>query len=290
MGFLDSLLAPFSSGNEFDAYQAQRQGYNQGFDQYKQYVGKGLDALKPLYKQAGQFYQGLPQQYQANNPYIRQLAGRGSSYLDTYEGALGLGGKQAAQQAFRGYKAQPGFDFQLKTATDALKRTGASTGLLGSGNTMGAISETARKMAASDYGSYLDRLGSMATMGYGGLGQAAQLKGQQDQFGANYGLSLAGAQAGLKTGLGSQLMGAYTGIGSAANQAQQGIGSAQAGYLNSLDQTGANIWGTGLAIGGAIAGMPTGAPSMGNTAIGLPAGYRPPPATYGQQWMQRLFA
>lgn len=291
MSFLDTFFAPFSAGNEFDAYQAQRQGYNQGARQYNQYVQKGLGELKDLYGQAGQFYAGLPQQYDPRNPWTNQLAQRGGSYLDAYEGALGLGSRKDAQQAFRGYKAQPGFDFQLKTANEATKRAAAGSGLLGSGNTLGQISENSRKMAESSYGSYLDRLGSMASMGYGGLGTAAGLRNQENQFGAQYGLNLAGAQAGLATGYGGQIMNAYTGMGNVANQAQQGIGQAQSGYLTSLDQTGSNIWGTGLAIAGAAAGMPIGggAPSPGNVPLGIPAGYRPPPQTYGQQWMGQLF-
>jgi hypothetical protein len=292
MGFLDSIIAPFSSGNEYDAYQAQRQGYNQGQQQYNQYVTQGLDQLKPLYEQGLGYYEGLPQQYQGGNKYIGDLAGRGTGYLDAYNSAIGLNGRQDANQAFRQYKSLPGFDYQLKTSNKALERAGAGTGLLGSGNTMAAIGENSRNIAESHYGSYLDRLQGMATMGYGGLGQAAGLKNAQNQAGAQYGLSLAGAKAGLGTTYGGQIMGAYTGMGNVANQAQTGIGTAQAGYLNSLDQTGANIWGTGLAIAGAAAGMPTtgmGAPTPGNVPIGQPPGYRPPVSTtYGQQFSQFL--
>lgn len=288
MGFLDSFFAPFSSGNEFDAYQAQRQGYNQGARQYNQYVQQGLGELKDLYGQAGKFYEALPQQYDPRNPYARDLASRGGGYLDAYNNALGLNGRRGAQQAFRGYKAMPGFDFQLKTANQATERAAAGSGLLGSGNTLGQISENSRKMAESSYGSYLDRLGSMASMGYGGIGTAAGIKNSENQFGAQYGLNLAGAQAGLNTGYGGQIMNAYTGMGNVANQAQQGIGQAQGSYLTSLDQTGANIWGTGLAIAGTALGMPY---MSGATGVPGQAGYSPGTrTTLGAQGLQYLFA
>jgi hypothetical protein len=288
------LFDLFSSDNEQDAYLAQRQGYNQGQKQYNQYVQKGLGELKPLYEQGLGYYNQLPQEYQGQNKYIGQLAGRGGGYLDAYEGALGMGSRQDAQQAFRGYKQLPGFDFQLKTSNEAINRAAAGSGLLGSGNTLGAIGENSRKMAAADYGSYLDRLQGMATMGYGGLGQAAGLQNQQNQFGAQYGLGLAGAKAGLGTTYGNQLMGAYTGMGQTANTAQQGIGQAQGNYLTSLDQTGANILGTGLGIAGAVAGFPMGGgglPTPGNVPLGQPPGYRPPgQTTLGGYGLSYLFS
>lgn len=272
------LFDLFSSSNEQDAYQAQRHGYKQGQAGAEKFIGRGIDEISKIYGKGLDLYKGLDD-YKPNNQYIGELAQRGGGYLDAYGDALGLNGQRGTNQAQDRFQESAGYQFQVDQATQAAQRAGASSGLLGSGNTLAAVADRTGQVANTEYGNYLSRLGGMAQMGYGGIGTAAGLTTNENQFASNYDLNRTQGAAGLYGQQAGQVMGGYNAMAGNAYGAGVGIGQAQGQYLTSLDQTGANIFGTGLGIAGAVAGFPGIGGAVGTSGVG--GGINARPYSYG---------
>lgn len=79
--------------------------------------------------------------------------------------ALGLNGSAGNDAATAAFRSSPGYDFKVDQSLDALDRRAASRGLLGSGNNTIDTLDVVHGLADQDYGSYLDRLSGLATLG-----------------------------------------------------------------------------------------------------------------------------
>ena len=202
------------------------------------------------------------QQFQA--PY-REYGQEAAQRQAALTGALG---PEAQQQAFAEYQASPALGFLQEQSERALMRNAAAMGGLGGGNVRQDLTKLTADLYSQDFQNQFNRLGDIATRGYGaaatsaGLGQnlatgAANLgatgAGYQMQAGrdisnaqgqtaanmANLQTALGTTQANNLTNLQNQQLGAYNLGGqygsSAANQylamqnALQGIGNAYAG-------------------------------------------------------------
>lgn len=129
----------------------------------------------------------------------------GLTAYNTQLGALGLGGQGGYDAAVSAFRASPGYDFRMDQGTQAIDRSAAARGALGSGATLKALTQYGQGLADQEWDQWQNRLGGLSGMGM-------QAAGQQG--------SLREAQAG-------RLFGGYTGVGNA--QANQNLG-----YMNLL--------------------------------------------------------
>lgn len=100
----------------------------------------------------------------AYNP-VRALATKYNAGGDMLLNALGLNGSGGNAAAVNAYRSSPGYDFKVDSALDALDRRAASRGMLASGNTTNDTLATVTGLADQDYGSWLDRLSGLTTLG-----------------------------------------------------------------------------------------------------------------------------
>lgn len=147
-------------------------------------LAKGQGELKSGYQDVASLYQ----------PYTST----GTGAQGTLAALAGLSGKGAQDAAFGSFQTSPGYQFRLDQGTQAIDRSAASRGNLGSGATLKALSDYGQGMASQEYQNWLATLAGLA----------------------NQGLSATGAQAGARTGLAQGLAGNYQ---------QQGENTANAG-------------------------------------------------------------
>lgn len=123
-----------------------------------------------------------------------------STYTDNYDRGY-TGAEVEARVA-----STPGYQFQLNQGTKAIERQGAAAGMLGSGNTLTALTNYGQGLAQNYYGVYMDNLARIVNEGSGATQQIAQ---NQVNQGKDYGALI---EAG----------------GAAMNQTAQLVGNAQA--------------------------------------------------------------
>lgn len=158
-----------------------------------------------------QYNQQQQQQYQSqqaslqsqNSSMAEKIANANSfssqynaDYKDQYD--AGYTGDQVAARI----EATPGYQFQMDQGTKAIERQGAAAGMLGSGNTLTALTNYGQGLAQNFYGVYMDNLAKIVGEGSGATMQISQ---NQINQGKDYGALIeAGGQAGMQT---SQLTG-----------------------------------------------------------------------------------
>lgn len=114
-----------------------------------------------------------------------------SAYTKEYD--AGYTGDQVAAKI----EATPGYKFQMDQGTKAIERQGAAAGMLGSGNTLTALTNYGQGLAQNFYGTYMDNLSKIVAEG---SGATAQIASNQVNEGKDYGsLAEAGGQAGMNT-------------------------------------------------------------------------------------------
>ena len=106
------------------------------------------------------------------------------------QNSLGLNGAAGNAAAVNAFQASPGYQYQVQQATDAAQRSAASSGILGSGSTLAAVTALGSNLANQQYANWRSSLSGLGTQG----------------------LSAANAVIGANTAAGSQLgTGATTG-------------------------------------------------------------------------------
>jgi hypothetical protein len=249
-------------------------------DAQKKYASQ----LRDLGGQVGDIYggaQGYQEQY-------RDIGGQAAQKQAALTGALGV---EAQRQAFADYQASPALDFLQEQSERALLRNAAATGGLGGGNVRQDLTKLTADLYGQDFQNQFNRLGDIATRGYGAAGTSAQLGGQQGQLFGQVGARGVGEIAQMSGNLGRTLgtLG-QTGAGyqmqtgrdisnaqnqTAANMAnlQTDLGNTQAANLVNLqnqqigaynlgNQYGTNAMNQGLALQGGLA-------NIGNAYAGI---------------------
>ena len=184
----------------------------------------GLAPARQTLTQTGQDITGITRD--AQKKYANQLRGLGGQVGDIYGGAQGyqeqyrdIGGqaaqKQAAltgalgveaqRQAFADYQASPALDFLQEQSERALLRNAAATGGLGGGNVRQDLTKLTADLYGQDFQNQFNRLGDIATRGYGAAGTSAQLGGQQGQLFGQVGARGVGEIARMSGNLGRTL-------------------------------------------------------------------------------------
>lgn len=161
------------------------------------------------------------------DPYRTQ----GLAALGQYADATGQNGQEGHDRAVANFRAGPGYERQVEEATDAVARKASAMGVLGSGNTMAAITDRASHLADLEYDDYLDRLNGTVQLGYDATGRQAGILGDR---------------AGLFTQRGRDKAGVYQGFtGMDINSRQRtasGVADALHGGMTAGENAASNRW------------------------------------------------
>jgi ABC-type dipeptide/oligopeptide/nickel transport system ATPase subunit len=131
------------------------------------------------------------------------LSEYGNNFNTTYDD--GYTGQEVTDRI----ASTPGYQFQMNQGTAAIERQGAAAGMLGSGNTLKALTDYGQGLAQNYYGVYMNNLSNIVGQGSNATGMIAT---NQVNEGKDYG----------------NLFASY---GNAANNTQQKIGDAHAQSL-----------------------------------------------------------
>ena len=164
------------------------------------------------------------QQFQA--PY-REYGQEAAQRQAALTGALG---PEAQQQAFAEYQASPALGFLQEQSERALMRNAAAMGGLGGGNVRQGLTKLTADLYGQDFQNQLNRLGDIATRGYGAAATSAGL-GQNLATGIG---NLGATGAGYQMQAGRDISNAQG--QTAANMAnlQTALGTTQANNLTNL--------------------------------------------------------
>jgi hypothetical protein len=179
-------------------YADARNDVTGNFDKSLSALGSGFDAARGSYGDAIQLYE----------PYRTT----GLAALGNYADATGVNGQGGYDKATASFRASPGYQYTVDQASDQVARKASALGVLGSGNTMAAITDRAGHLADQEYGSYLDRLSGLSTLGYNATGAQAGLTKGLGDLSATQGTQTAGLYTGLGTSLAGLDMGRASGI------------------------------------------------------------------------------
>lgn len=222
MGGIPILSDIMNAVGNIQGSQAQQQGIGNAQND----IGNGLRNAGNYWSNANQANQGL------YSPYIQ-------------------GGQQSLQQLLQGLQSgafngnnfnpsnlanDPGYQFQMQQAQQALQRSAAAGGNLMSGGFMKGLDQYSQGLAAQQYGNawqrnfQADQANFGNLMGTAGMGfnAASGLAGLNNQYaGARAGLdtNAANAYAGLDVGKGQAMAAGYQNNANDVNGAMGGLGS-----------------------------------------------------------------
>lgn len=206
------------------AHNARTTGLRTGEKRAFGYMDQGLAGATPQYEKAISLF----------DDYTRT----GGAAAGAYGDAIGLGGDEGYARAHEAFRAGPGYQFAVDEATEAAKRNASSLGMLGSGNTLMAISDRAQGLADQQWSQYLDNL-------YRASGQ---------------GLNAAGAQAGHISSYGDTIYGHNAAKAQLAHGTELGVGQSEAQRVADWHQAkqaaSGNVWNAVMGVAQMAAGMP----------------------------------
>jgi len=185
--------------------------------------------------------EALGYQGQALAPW-QTIFGQGQPAVNTYYGALGIGGPGAQAAAQNAFTASPAYEYTLGQGLEGLSRLGTSTGQLGQAD-MNAM-QFAHNLSNQDYQQWLNNLSQ-------GFGQeTAGAGGQSNAYG-----NMSNIATGAARDLSQIQTNRYNTIGAAQSQLPLAINAANmGGAANSLSA----LFGLGgLAMGGGGGGFGT---------------------------------
>jgi hypothetical protein len=256
MGLFDSLFGGGQKAAQ-DAAQQRIAGYTSAWNQEQPYFnqatgavttgyGGAIDTLRPLYEQG-------------------QLGA--SAYADL-TGANGPAGQERALKAFN---TDPGYQFSLDQANQAIQRQIGSGGFQSSGNVLDALDKNTIGYAQKAYGDWAARLQSFLP----------------------YSLNASSLLSGAQTGQGNALAGLYGNQGNLAYNTQAGIGNAAAQGTERAAAAKAAEIGQAVKLAGTVAGVAAapftgGASLLGSGITGLTGVGTGGEYATGNNWAQAL--
>lgn len=230
-----------------DTGVSQGTGYllGPGTDALRQGTNDALVALQEMYPIALDYGR---MSADAFNPMIST----GRSGVDAYADATGAHGLAGQERARANFRSDPGYTFQMEQGLDALNRSAAARGMLGSGNTSTDVLKFSQGLADQSFGNYVSRLQPLMNMYQSGLQGQASAYGNQAGIASNFGAQ----RANLHSGLGQNLSGVFGNVGSMYNNA----GSNKANILSNIGSQIAQTQGQGImgAAQGQAAGLNAG--------------------------------
>lgn len=280
LGAIGGIFGASAEKKKLALQQQQMQNANRAGEESADYINRtGFDAQK--------YTKGMTQDAQN---YLARAQNQGQAALDPYTkfGESGLNALSQHMGTQPGDYMDPGYDFRLKSGSNAIMGNAAASGLLGSGDTLRALTQYGQDMGSQEYGNAFNRYLQKGQLLQGNVGigeQAALAKGQLGMQGAglygNFGLQGAGLHNAMVSNTGNAM----------ANARLQGAGLS-ANIANNTDPGGASrVWGNYL---GGLGGMAMGAAgTMGagggsNIFAGLGnlfGGGQPKTPSYNSNWL-----
>lgn len=209
------LVSDVYAGNGMDAATAFLHGGRADYGNFQDFARRG--AANEIYDEGIDAHNQEMEEYNRNKAEWQQN-------LDWYNQYTAEGPK-TQQQITDEISAQPGFQAELNQGVEAIGKSGAARGYVGSGRILKELSNFGQNTLSKYYNNTLDRLGALAGMGQ----QAAS---QSGQIAMNQGQSVGQA----KIGLGDTLANAKLAAGNAtaqgilaANQEYKVIGGSKGG-------------------------------------------------------------
>lgn len=149
----------------------------------------GIGGKGGFFNELGQWMIGDPAE--GAQGYLSQIPGEEGKYLNPYMQA-GMGALPGLQQQYgaltadpggvlskigAGFKASPGYQYNVQQATEGAKQAAAAGGMAGSPQSQTELAKAISGMASQDYGNYMQR-----ALGLYGTG----LKGEQGLYGTGF--------------------------------------------------------------------------------------------------------
>lgn len=123
--------------------------------------------------------------------YLAPYRDLGASAITPLSALLGLGGSFDPSAVTR----TPGYDFRFKQGVQALDRSAAARGLLGTGGYGQALSRYGQDYASDEFNNYYTRLASLLNLGFGAAGQSGNYAQTAGSGVANTSIGIGNAQA-----------------------------------------------------------------------------------------------
>lgn len=217
-----------------------------------------INRASALQYAAAQRAQGFTEQELQNaRNYMRPYVDAGGNALSLYGGLLNVPGFDSVDPTAT-LRATPGYDWQMSQGVNALDRSAAARGMLGSGAQGKALTKFGQGLGDQTYNNYLNRLQGLVSSGQ----NAAALQG-------NYGMQAAPTVGNFLT-QGAQAQG-------------QGLMGAQMARQSAYGQN--NLASSLGLIGGGLATMPWG--KIGNSLKSWWGGGTSSPGEYDQYLMMQ---
>ncbi len=153
---------------------------------------------------------------ETNTSLFEPYTERGNKAGDAINDFLGLNGTQGQNEAFDNYKNSTGYQFQLKSGSDAINTNRAASGLLKSGATLKSLEKYGQNVANTYSQNYLSNLQGQQSAGLSAAGGNAASNS-----------NAAGMSVNNQNALASQTIGANT---DASNAFQNLLGNAVSAY------------------------------------------------------------
>lgn len=226
------VASPVISWYNYDQYKDALENYQnawqQGLEQGQQYIGQGIEAVKP--------FSDIAQK------------GFGTAYNWLMDPSQ--------------YVESPGLDWLREQGTQGIERSAAAKGLLGSGRTLKELSRFNQGLALQDYYNKINSLTGLAT--YANLPTLASLYGDAASFGL-YGSEISGRAELAEQQAQQDFLNDLLGISKGAGQQQTGGLTSTLGGIGSI---GAGIGSIGGGIGklAGLFGLGGGATNIGTSA------------------------
>jgi hypothetical protein len=181
--------------------------------------------------QSGAISDGQQQANAAVQPWVTTGTAANTRQADL----LGLNGQPAADTALAGFKASPGYGYQVEQGLRAVDAGAAARGMLRSGATLKAEQTLGNNLADQDFGNYIDRLNKLSTTGESaGVNQASTDTGAASNQASIYGSTVNGVSNSLTGALGNKdVQNGLTGLFSSGG-AGDGLGTSSDLYTGGL--------------------------------------------------------
>ena len=261
MGFFDTFLGKTQQGDLDAGYRDSRRDTNRGYDRGEDLLKHGRNrALGDLAYGRNAITDGVRDASGTVSDYTNQAvntlspyAQSGAGATDLYNQALGIDGRDAQQDFYSNYEADPFREFNEDRTTNALLRKYNAAGMGNSGASRIAAARANLERGSQDYNAYLDRLRGASAQGGQFASQQANIQaGAGDRIGGyQYGGGQAvannfGQQADLNRNTGNALAGlavdrGITNAGNRINYANATAANRSTGLNNLL-----NLGGTAL--------------------------------------------
>ena len=231
----------------------------QGMDEANQKLGKAYDTAR------GDLTG--PNPYQPT--YDAAFGDKGS--LEMLRNALGLNGPEGASAATAAFQGGPGYQFKMDQGLQALDRSAAARGMLGSGNNSIDTIKYAQGVADQGWQDWENRLGGMTTLGQTAAGGLADTNKSLAALDYGYGKDLSGiAMGGTQAAISGLTSGMQADAASGAQRSNNLLGSILGGV-----KMGASLLAAPMTGGTSLFGLLGGAGGGGIPGSDLTQGFGP---------------